>query len=60
MKNLTSFVINGTPCACAMLALVAGRATAADPTPVTAIDILLQLGAAMLKHAEANNDQRRN
>jgi len=39
MKNLTSFVIKGTPCACAMLALGAGRPTAAHPTPVTAIDI---------------------
>ena len=60
MKNLTSFAIKGTACACAMLALGAGRATAADPTPVTAIDILLQPDAAMIKHAEANNDQRRN
>jgi len=55
VKNLTSFVIKGTACACAMLALSAGRETAADPTPVTAIDILLQPDAAMLKHAEATN-----
>ncbi len=55
MKNLTSFVIKGTACACAMLALGAGLATAADPTQVTAIDILLEPDATMLQHAAANN-----
>jgi hypothetical protein len=55
MKNLTSFLIKGTACACAMLALGAGRATAADPTQVTAIDILLEPDPMMLKHAAADN-----
>ena len=56
MKNLTNLAINSAMvCACAMLTLGAGRATAADPTQVTAIDILLEPDATMLRHAEANN-----
>ena len=55
MKNLTSFLIKGMACVCAMLALGASRAIADDPSPVTAIDILLEPDATMLQHAAANN-----
>ena len=56
MKYLTNFTINSAMvCACAILTLGARRATAADPTQVTAIDILLEPDAVMLQHAADNN-----
>src|SRR6266705_510082 len=59
MKQLTQLLTKGT-LAC-LLAMAAGivRAQAADspakPDAVTAIDILLEPDATMLKHAEVNN-----
>lgn len=42
-------------CALVMLTLGTGCATAADPSPVTAIDILLEPDATMLQHSADNN-----
>ena len=56
--NLNLFRLMGAAtCALAMLALGVGCATAQAPASnaVTAIDILLEPDATMLKHAEANN-----
>src|SRR5438034_1239122 len=59
MKQLTQLLTKGT-LAC-LLALAAGIAhtqaadSPAKPDAVTAIDILLEPDATMLKHAEANN-----
>src|SRR5204863_419520 len=68
-KNLTHFLLIGAmACALAMLALGTGRATAqttepaatkAAPNAVTAIDILLEPDATMIKHATATNDSLR-
>jgi hypothetical protein len=56
MKKLTSRLIKGAmACALAMLALGIGRATTADPSPVTAIDVLLEPDATMLQHSADNN-----
>ena len=56
MKTLTNFLIKGAMvCAFVMLALGIGRATAADPSTVTAIDILLEPDATMLQHSADNN-----
>src|SRR5438067_7555998 len=58
-KNLTHFVLIGVV-ACAV-ALAGRNALAADakPTPITAIDILLEPDAAMIQHATATNDRLR-
>src|SRR5436190_19016640 len=67
--NVKNILLNGTmACALAMLALGTGRATAqttepaatkAAPNAVTAIDILLEPDATMIKHATATNDRLR-
>jgi len=64
MKSLTNILLKGAM----LFALILLRqnlhaqsvSTSASPSDVTAIYILLQPDAALLKHAEANNDQRRN
>src|SRR5881409_2741472 len=59
MKNLTNLLIKGAMAyALAMHGANAAAqqvALAAEQTPVTAIDILLEPDAVMLQHAEANN-----
>ncbi len=58
-KNLTHFLLIGVV-ACAV-ALAEGNALAADakPSPITAIDILLEPDATMIQHATATNDRLR-
>jgi hypothetical protein len=59
MKNLTNLLIKGAiACVLVMLARnihAQSASPATDQSAVTAIDILLERDATMLKHAEANN-----